>query len=124
MNNKPYTSYSPGKKYDAIVIGSGLGGLTTAALLAKEKKKVLVLERHYEPGGFTHTFKRKKFSWDVGVHYVGQVSDKDASLKKAFDYITDYQLKWEPMDDVYDTAIIAGDHYQFLSGKENQLNQL
>ena len=47
--------------YDAIIIGSGIGSLTTAAILSKEGKKVLVLERHYTVGGFTHIFKRKGF---------------------------------------------------------------
>ena len=68
-----YTSSNVDTHYDAIVIGSGLGGLTTAALMAKAGKKVLVLERHYTAGGFTHSFKRRGYEWDVGVHYVGQV---------------------------------------------------
>ena len=55
--------------YDAIIIGSGMGSLTTAALLAKEGKKVLVLERHYVAGGFTHVFKRKVFLF-VFMFYV------------------------------------------------------
>jgi len=54
-----YTSEVTKEKYDAIIIGSGIGGLTTASILAKFGKKVLVLERHYVPGGFSHTFKRK-----------------------------------------------------------------
>ena len=70
---KKYTSDYCKHSYDVLVIGSGLGGLTAAALLSQSGKKVLVLERHYVPGGFTHTFKRKDFQWDVGVHYVGQV---------------------------------------------------
>jgi all-trans-retinol 13,14-reductase len=49
------------KNYDTIIIGSGMGSLTTAAILAKEGQKVLVLERHYTAGGFTHVFKRKGF---------------------------------------------------------------
>jgi len=47
--------------YDTIVIGSGIGGLTAAAFLSKEGQKVLVLERHYTAGGFTHVFKRKGY---------------------------------------------------------------
>lgn len=63
------------EKFDAIVIGSGIGGLTTAAILAKlYRKKVLVLEQHFTAGGFTHEFERKrKFEWDVGLHYVGEM---------------------------------------------------
>jgi all-trans-retinol 13,14-reductase len=112
------------KKWDAIVIGSGLGGMTCATLLAKAGKKVLMLERHYVPGGFTHTFKRKGFEWDVGVHYVGQVGNENSILRKIFDYVTESKLRWEPMGELYDRAIIAGDIYDFVAGKENQIRQL
>ena len=54
-----YSSELTKTTYDTIIIGSGMGGLTTAAILAKAGKKVLVLEKHYVIGGFTHTFKRK-----------------------------------------------------------------
>ena len=56
---------------DAVVIGSGIGGLTTAALLAKEGQVVLVLEQHDTAGGCTHTFVDRGFEFDTGVHYVG-----------------------------------------------------
>ena len=54
--------------YDVIIIGSGISGLCCAALLSMEGKKVLVLEKHFKVGGYTHTFKRKKYEWDVGIH--------------------------------------------------------
>ena len=43
-------------KYDVLMIGSGMGCLAAASLLAKENKKVLVLERHYTPGGIHSCF--------------------------------------------------------------------
>jgi all-trans-retinol 13,14-reductase len=59
-------------EWDAIVIGSGLGGLTAAAYLAANGRRVLVLEQHYVAGGNAHVFRRKRaFEFDVGVHYIG-----------------------------------------------------
>jgi len=73
-------------RWDAIVIGSGIGGLTAAALLAKHaSKRVLVLERHYTAGGFTHTFHRPGYEWDVGVHYIGQMEEPASPVRAAFD---------------------------------------
>lgn len=112
------------QKWDAIIIGSGLGGMTTACLLAKAGKRVLLLERHTIPGGFTHTFKRKGFEWDVGVHYVGQVSKSVSIIRKVFDYVTDKGLQWADMDPVYDRMIIAGDSYDYIAGAEAQTENL
>ena len=70
------------EQYDAIIIGTGMGSLTTAAFLAKEGKKVLLLERHYTAGGFTHIFKRKGYEWDVGIHYIGEVQKENSALRK------------------------------------------
>ena len=117
-----YRSELTNEKFDAIVIGSGLGGLALAALMAKEGKKALVLERHYAAGGFTHTFKRTGgYNWDVGVHYIGRVDDKKAFLRRAFDYITDGKLQWASMGNVYDKAIFGEDEYDFVIGVKNQI---
>mgnify|MGYP001791614240 CR=1 FL=1 len=51
---------------DAIVIGSGIGGMSSAAILAKTGKKVLVLEQHDQAGGCCHTFVEKGYEFDVG----------------------------------------------------------
>ena len=110
--------------YDTIIIGSGMGSLTAAAILSKEGQKVLVLERHYTAGGFTHVFKRKGFEWDVGIHYIGEVQKPNSVIKKLFDYISDTKLKWADMGKVYDKIIIGNKEYDFVKGPQNFKNQL
>ena len=88
--------------YDAIVIGSGIGSLTTAGLLAVvAKKRVLVLEKHFAPGGLTHAFRRQGASWDVGLHYVGDMAP-GTRPRQIIDYLTGGKLSWMQMPDSYD----------------------
>lgn len=88
--------------WDAIVIGSGMGGLTFASLFAQlAGKKVLLLERHYVPGGFTHSFERKGFRWDVGLHYVGAMGHGSPS-RRLMDMVTGGKLAWHPLPDAFD----------------------
>ena len=112
------------EKYDTIIIGSGMGGLATAAILAKEGQKVLVLEKHYTPGGFTHVFKRKGYEWDVGIHYIGEMQRETSILKKLFDYITNGELKWADMGEVYDRIVIGDAHFDFVKGVKNFKKQM
>ena len=108
-----------GGRYDAIVIGSGLGGLACAGLLARHgRKRVLVLERHYTAGGFTHMFTRPGYDWDVGVHYVGDVHRPGSLLRRTFDHLSDGELVWEDLGEVYDTLIIGQDRYELHRGRE------
>ncbi|MBI1924471.1 NAD(P)/FAD-dependent oxidoreductase [Candidatus Poribacteria bacterium] len=62
-------------EYDAIVIGAGVGGLVCGAYLAKFGAKVLIVERHWVPGGLCSFFKRKGFYFDAGAHYFGSLGD-------------------------------------------------
>ena len=57
------------EQFDAIVIGSGIGGLVCANLLAQGGMKVLLLERHFMLGGFCSTFRRKGFIFDAATHF-------------------------------------------------------
>jgi prolycopene isomerase len=58
--------------YDVIVIGSGVGGLTAAALLSKLGYSVCVLEREPRPGGYLAGFRRKNFLFDTAIHWLNQ----------------------------------------------------
>ena len=119
--------YRPGRAaadYDVIVIGSGIGGLCNAALLTRLGKKVCVLEQHYTAGGFTHSYEREGYEWDVGVHYIGEVHKPHAPLRRIFDVISDGKLQWAPMDAVYDRIIIGDRHYDYVAGRENLIAEL
>ncbi len=113
-------------RYDAIVIGSGMGGLTTAALLAELDWQVCVLEQHYTAGGYTHSYEREGYEWDVGVHYIGDVG-APTRTRKLFDFLTNGQLEWAPMDEEYDRFYIGDKVFNAKAGKqafrENLLRQ-
>ncbi|MGB7983098.1 MAG: NAD(P)/FAD-dependent oxidoreductase [Candidatus Nanopelagicales bacterium] len=116
---QPYKRHPVTADYDAIVIGSGIGGLASAAMLAKHGgKKVLVLERHYTPGGYTHVFRRPGYDWDVGVHYVGGM-EPGSTIRRLLDDISDGQIQWADMGEVYDRVIIDGERYDLPKGRRN-----
>ncbi len=109
-----------GHSYDAIVIGSGIGSLAFASIMAKMRKwRVLVLERHFKIGGFTHTFSRPGgWTWDVGVHYVGEMG-RGMGGRRLFDFITDGRVDWSPLPDVYDVFVYPGLTVKVPKGRAN-----
>ena len=98
------TAASP---WDAIVVGSGMGGLGTAALLSQLGRRVLVLEQHYLPGGFTHAFSRAGYIWDVGVHVVGEVTPH-SSNGRMLARLTGGSLEWASVGPVYEEFHFPG----------------
>src|SRR5512136_2269378 len=111
--------------YDAIVIGSGMGGLAFASTMAKLRNwRVLVLERHFKIGGFTHTFSRPGgWSWDVGLHYVGEMGEGMMG-RRLFDFITDGHVKWNALPDVYDVFEYPNLQVRACKGETNFRNAL
>jgi all-trans-retinol 13,14-reductase len=97
---------SSSDRFDVIVVGSGMGGLTCASLLAQlQQRRVLVLERHYRLGGFTHAFQRPGGRhWDVGLHYVGQMGDRDQP-RALMDMVTGGHVRWHPMPSPFERYI-------------------
>ena len=75
--------------------------MTAAAMLAQVGQRVLVLEQHYVPGGFTHAFKRGPYEWDVGVHAIGEVGPK-SMMGRLLNTLTDGELEWASLGGVYD----------------------
>ena len=65
---------------------------------------MLVLERHYTAGGCLHTWESSGYEWETGVHYCGEAMHQDTKLStgKVFKFLTDGEIEWEPIDDVFD----------------------
>lgn len=101
--------------YDAIVIGSGIGGMTAAACLAELGKKVVVFEQHYTAGGFTHSYSRNGYEWDVGVHYIGDVGAPHTLTRRLFDFVSGGRLEWAPMDTHFDRIFLGQDSYDLVA---------
>ena len=118
--SRPGNPNSNRDSFDAIVIGSGMGALAFASLMARLRRwRVLVLERHFKIGGFTHTFSRPGgWTWDVGVHYVGEMGE-GMTGRRLFDFITDGGVDWSPLPDVYDVFMYPGLTLKVPKGRTN-----
>lgn len=100
-------------RWDAIVVGSGLGGLSTAACLAAAGQRVLVLEQHEMLGGCSQVFRRKgSWEFDVGVHYVGGVArGSDGLIATVLRGLgVEERIAWSRMDDAGMDTVTFPDH--------------
>lgn len=110
------------QQFDVVIVGSGLGGLASGAILAKEGYKVCILEKNKQIGGMLQIFVRKKVIFDTGVHYVGGLSEGQ-NLNQLFRYlgIMD-KIDIRKMDeDFVDGLIFDGDPviYKYAQGYDN-----
>lgn len=109
---------------DAVVIGSGIGGLCIASILAQRKGwKVLLLEASRVPGGCTHCHEVGGFEFPSGIDSVG---DMDPTVgrglfRPSIDYITGGQLEWARMPDLHEVAYMGGDRYDWYSRPEKNI---
>lgn len=115
------------EKYDVVIIGSGLGGLVSAIIMAREGYSVCVLEKNQQYGGNLQTFVRNKTIFDTGVHYIGGLSEGQNLYRyfKYLDILDDIALK-KMDEDGFDRITFDGDpkEYRHAQGYENFIKTL
>ena len=108
-----------------VVIGSGLGGLSCGAILAKNGYDVTVLEQGNQIGGCLQCFHRGDAVFDTGMHYVGS-GDKGQILNTIFHYLgVDKDIKLSRLNPKgYDVISLRGEHYRIANGRDEFINAL
>ena len=82
--------------FDAIIIGSGIGGLVTASQLSAKGVRVLVLEKYIIPGGSGGSFKRKGYTFDVGASMIfgfGEKGYTNLLIEKIYSLLVKLQVR-------------------------------
>ena len=106
-------------KNDVIIIGSGVGGLVCARLLAERGLRVVVLERHSVVGGCLQSYRRRGVTFDTGLHYVGGLAEGQR-LRDIFERLGLMRLPWQRLDPQgFDLVTIAGETFPFVEGYRN-----
>ncbi len=105
-------------KYDVVIIGSGLGGLVSANILARHGYRVCVVEKNKQYGGNLQTFVRDKNIFDTGVHYIGSLGEGE-NLHQYFKYLGIMDsLKISKLDmDRFDLITFGNDHIKYPHGQ-------
>ena len=90
-------------KYDAVVVGSGNGGLSTACTLAKAGKKVLMVEQHNLPGGVASSFKRGRFEFESALHELASIGPEEApaDVRKLLEQEYGVKIPWHLIPDIF-----------------------
>ena len=111
--------------YDAIVIGSGSGGLTAALAMARAGKRVIVFEQHYLPGGYSQSFMLKGFRFSPGIHYVGSLGP-DGGLRRIYEGlgVANDLIFFELDPDGYDRVFVGDERFDIPKGKERFAERL
>jgi all-trans-retinol 13,14-reductase len=112
-------------KKKVVVIGSGLGGLSTAVVLAKNGYDVTVLEQGHQIGGCLQCFTRQHVKFETGMHFVGS-ADRGQVLHTFLRYLEiEDKLQLSRLDaDRYNVVSMGGDRFNFANGRDAFISQM
>jgi len=108
------------KKFDVLIVGTGMGGLVCGNILSKEGYQVCMVEKNKQPGGSLQIYVRDKVIFDSGVHYIGGL-DPGQNLYQIFKWLGLMdRLRLEKMDPAFDRILLEGDEteYRIMQGYE------
>ena len=99
------------QKYDAIVVGAGNGGLSTACTLAKAGKKVLLVEQHNLPGGVASSFRRGRFEFETALHELAAIG-KPGARGEVYELVNEnygVPINWVPVPELFRAIHVQDD---------------
>lgn len=108
-----------------VIIGSGLGGLSSGVILAKNGYQVTVLEQGVQVGGCLQCFVRQGAKFETGMHFIGSAAEGQ-TLNRLMRYLEiDQKVKLSALDaDGYDVVALGGKKYKFANGKQAFIDQM
>ncbi len=113
----------PKRRYDAVVVGAGVGGLVVANLLAREGLAVLLVERHYMVGGYCSTFRRAGYTFDAATHFYPLLGNRETLTGKLLAGLG-VETGWVRMDPVDTFHFPDGSRFEVPADFETYRAQL
>jgi all-trans-retinol 13,14-reductase len=115
----------PENDFDDLVIGAGMAGLTTGALLAARGRRVLMLEAHDTPGGYAHTFRMGEYRFCAQVHYIFNCGEGEPVYELLRRLGLSESVRFLRLDpEGYDHVVVDGERYRIPNGLEKYRDRL
>src|SRR4051812_11234492 len=104
-------------EYDTVVIGSGMAGLSVAALLAAQGQRGVVLEAHEHAGGYAHTFSTGPYAFCAQVHYIFNCGEAEVIHRFLTTLGLQETVEFNRLDpEGFDHVVVGAERYRIPNG--------